>query len=50
MTTRDATRERAALADEVRLADELVQRSGSHSCGQRLPLGRRLKEGLRSSA
>jgi hypothetical protein len=44
VTAGDAPAERAALADEVLLPDELGQRSRSHPRGERLPLGRRLEE------
>ena len=42
--------ERAAFADEVPLADELVERARSHPRGERLALGRWLEEGLGSGA
>ena len=35
MTPRDAPPERAALADEVLLPDELNERLRPHSCGER---------------
>ena len=47
---RDAAPERPALADEVLLADELVEVARAHPGGQRLPLGRWLEEGLGSGA
>ena len=46
----DAAPERAALADEVLLADELVEVARAHPGGERLALGRRLEEGLGSGA
>ena len=46
MPARDAPAERPALADEVALADELVEVPGTHPGGQRLPLRRWLEEGL----
>ena len=48
MAAGDAPAERAALADEVLLADELVEVARAHPRGERLPLGRRLEEGLGS--
>ena len=42
--------ERTALADEVLLADELVEVARAHPRGERLALGRRLEEGLGSGA
>ena len=48
MAAGDAAAERAALADEVFLADELLERSRPHPCGQRLTLGRWLEEGFGS--
>ena len=39
-----------SLADEVFLADELVEVARAHPGGQRLPLGRWLEEGLGSGA
>ena len=50
MAARDASAERAALADEVLLADELVEDSRAHPGGQRLPLGRWLEERFGSGA
>ena len=46
----DAPPERSALADEVGLADELGQVAWAHPGGQRLPLGRRLEQGLGAGA
>ena len=46
----DAPPERAALADEVLLADELVEGPRTHPGRQRLPLGRWLEEGFGSGA
>ena len=34
------------LADEVALADELVERARAHPGGERLPLGRWLEQGF----
>ena len=42
--------ERAALADEVLLADELVEVARAHPRGERLALGRWLEEGFGSGA
>ena len=42
----DAAPERPALADEVLLADELVEVPRAHPRCERLALGRRLEEGL----
>ena len=50
MPARDAAAQRPAIADEVVLADELVQVARPHARGQRLPLGRRLEEGFGSGA
>ena len=50
MAAGDAAAERAALADEVVLADELVEVARAHPGGERLPLGRWLEEGLGSGA
>ena len=47
---RDAASERTALADEVLLADELVEIPRAHPGGERLALGRRLEERLGSGA
>ncbi len=44
MTASDAAAERAALADEVVLANEFVQVARSHPRRERLALGRRLEE------
>ena len=46
MPAGDAPAERAALADEVVLADELGEVAWTHPRGERLPLGRRLEEGF----
>jgi hypothetical protein len=46
----DAPAERAALADEVLLADELLEAAGPHPGRERLLLGRRLEERLRAGA
>jgi hypothetical protein len=46
----DAAAEWAALADEVGLADELVEASWPHPGRERLPFGRGLEEGLGSCA
>ena len=46
----DAPPQRAALTDEVRLADELVQAARAHPRGQRLGFGRWLEERLGSGA
>ena len=46
----DAPAERPALADEVLLADELVEVARPHPGGERLALGRWLEEGLGSGA
>ena len=43
---RDRSAERAAIADEVALADELLERPRAHARGQRLPLGRRSEQGF----
>ncbi len=50
MAAGDAAPERAALADEVLLANELVEASRSHARGERLLLGRRLEQRLRACA
>jgi hypothetical protein len=50
MTAGDAAPERAPLANEVLLADELVEASGTHPRREWLLLGRRLEHRLRSSA
>ena len=50
MTARDRPAERAALADEVRLADELVEGARAHARGERLPLGRWPEQGFGSRA
>ena len=46
MAARDAPAQRSALADEVLLADELVERSRAHPGRERLAVGRRLEERL----
>jgi hypothetical protein len=46
MAAGDGASERAALADEVVLADELVEGPGTHPSRQRLVAGRRLDEWL----
>ena len=46
----DAPAERAALADEVLLADELLEAARPHPGRERLLLGRRLEERLRAGA
>ncbi len=50
MAAGDAAPERAAFADEVLLADELVEVARAHARGERLALGRGLEEGLGSCA
>lgn len=50
MTARDAPAQRAALADEMLLADELVEVARAHPRRERLPLRRRLEQGFRSGA
>jgi hypothetical protein len=50
VTSGDAAPERAALADEVLLPDELGEVAGAHPGRERLLLGRRLEEGLRAGA
>ena len=50
MPAGDAPPERAALADEVLLADELVERPRTHPGRERLAFGRRLEQGLGSGA
>ena len=50
VATGDAPAQRTALADEVRLADELVEAARAHPGGQRLALGRWLEERLRAGA
>ena len=42
----DAAAQRSALADEVRLPDELLEVARAHPRGQRLALGRWLEERL----
>ena len=46
MAALDAAAERAPLADEVLLADELVERARPHPGGERLALGRGLEQGF----
>lgn len=46
MSAGDAAAERSALADEMLLADELVERPRPHPRRERLLLGRRLEERL----
>ena len=46
----DAAAERPALADEVLLADELLEVARAHPRGERLALGRWLEERLRAGA
>ena len=50
MPAGDAPAERTALADEVLLADELVEVARAHPGGERLALGRWLEQGLGSGA
>ena len=50
VAARDRPAERAALADEVGLADELVERPRAHARGERLPLGRWTEQGLGTGA
>lgn len=50
MPAGDAAPERAAFADEVLLADELLERARSHPGRERLALGWRLEEGFGSGA
>jgi hypothetical protein len=50
VTASDAASERAAFADEMLLADELLERPRAHAGGQRLALGRWLEEGFGSGA
>lgn len=50
MAPRNGPPERALLADEVLLPDELVERPRPHPGRERLALGRGLEQGLRSSA
>ena len=50
MAAGDRTPERAALADEVLLADELAEAARAHAGRERLPLGWRLEERLGSGA
>ena len=46
MAARDGATERTALADEVPLADELVEVARAHARGERLPLGRGPEQGF----
>ncbi len=46
----DGAAERSALPDEVRLADELLERARTHAGGERLPLGRRAEQGFGAGA
>src|SRR5918995_2665550 len=46
----DAPAQRSALADEVLLADELLEVARAHPGGQRLAFGRWLEERLRTGA
>ena len=46
----DGPAERAALADEVRLAHELLEGARAQPGGERLPLGRGLEQGFGASA
>ena len=50
MTARDGATKRPALANEVLLADELLEAARPHTGGQRLLLGRRLEQGLGTGA
>ena len=50
MAPGDAATQRAAIADEVVLADEFVQVARAHPRGQRLSLGRRLEQRFGSCA
>ncbi len=50
MATGDAPAERATLADEMLLADELGEAPRAHPGSQRLALGRGLEEGLGTGA
>jgi hypothetical protein len=50
MASRNRAPDRATLADEVLLPDELLERPRSHPRRERLPVGRRLEEGLGTSA
>ena len=50
MAPGDRAAERAALADEVRLAHELVERPRAHAGGERLALGRGLEQGFGAGA
>ncbi len=50
VTARDRAAEGAALADEVGLADELVERARAHARGERLPLGRWSEQGFGTRA
>ena len=50
MAACDRTAERTTVAHKVRLADELLERARAHAGGERLALGRRTKESLRTGA
>ena len=50
MAAGDRPAQRAALADEVALADELLERPRAHAGGERLPLGRRSEQGFGTGA
>jgi hypothetical protein len=50
MATGDTPAERAALPDEMVLADELAEVARAHPGGERLALGRRPEERLGSGA
>ena len=50
MAAGDRPAQRTAIADEVLLADELVEGPRAHPRGERLPLGRRLEERLGARA
>lgn len=50
MAPGDASAQRTAFADEVRLADECIELARAHPGGQRLPLGRGLEERLGTGA
>ena len=50
MAAGDGAAERAALADEVGLADELVEVARAHPRGERLPLGRWPEQGFGAGA
>ena len=50
MAPGDRPAQRAAFADEVALADELLERPWAHAGRERLPLGRGSEQGLRAGA